>query len=183
LHLIVTAIVSIKMQPKKSAYTECPAAKALECVGEWWSILILRDAFQGFTRFDEFKNSLGIAPNILSRRLVHLTKSGLFERRLYSEKPPRHEYVLTARGRDFFPVVVAMFAWGNKHLAPKRKTLLLAERKTARPLDPIMVDAESLVPVTPETVALVAGPSASRGMRKRLATIRALRPDASVHQR
>jgi DNA-binding HxlR family transcriptional regulator len=171
------------MQPKKSAYTECPAAKALECVGEWWSILILRDAFQGFTRFDEFKNSLGIAPNILSRRLVHLTKSGLFERRLYSEKPPRHEYVLTARGRDFFPVVVAMFAWGNKHLAPKRKTLLLAERKTARPLDPIMVDAESLVPVTPETVALVAGPSASRGMRKRLATIRALRPDASVHQR
>jgi hypothetical protein len=75
-----------------------------------------------------------------------------------------------------------MFAWGNKHLAPKRKALLLAERKTARPLDPIMVDAESLVPITPETVALVAGPSASRGMRKRLATIRALRPDASVHQ-
>jgi DNA-binding HxlR family transcriptional regulator len=170
------------MQPKKSANTQCPAAQALECVGEWWSILILRDAFQGFTRFDEFRSSLGIAPNILSRRLAHLTKSGLFERRLYSEKPPRHEYVLTAKGRDFFPVVVAMFAWGNKHLAPKGKAVLLAERETARPLDPIIVDAESLVPITPQTVALVAGPSASRAMRKRLATIRALRPDASVHR-
>jgi DNA-binding HxlR family transcriptional regulator len=170
------------MQPRKSAYTECPAAQALECVGEWWSILILRDAFQGFRRFDEFRDSLGIAPNILSRRLAHLTKSGLFERHLYSEKPARYEYVLTAKGRDFFPVVVALFAWGNRHFAAKGKALLLAERETAQPLDPIMVDAQSLAPITPETVALVAGPFASRGMRKRLATIRALRPDASVHQ-
>jgi DNA-binding HxlR family transcriptional regulator len=169
------------MQPKESAYTECPTAQALECVGEWWSILILRDAFQGFTRFDEFRNSLGIAPNILSRRLAHLTRSGLFKRHLYSERPARYEYVLTAKGRDFFPVVVTLFAWGNRHLAPKRKALLLAERETMRPLDPIMVDAESLAPMTPETVALVAGPSASREMRKRLATIRALRPDASAH--
>ena len=181
--LILKVIADIKMQPRNSAYTECPAAQALECVGEWWSILILRDAFQGFTRFDEFRNSLGIAPNILSRRLAHLTKSGLFERRLYSEKPPRYEYVLTAKGRDFFPVVVAMFAWGNKHLAPKGKALLLAGRETGRLLDPIMVDAESFAPITPETIALVAGPSASRGMRKRLAAIRALRPDASIHQR
>ncbi|HKD25207.1 MAG TPA: helix-turn-helix domain-containing protein [Xanthobacteraceae bacterium] len=170
------------MQPRKSPNTECPAAQALECVGEWWSILILRDAFQGFTRFDEFKNNLGIAPNILSRRLAHLTQSGLFERRLYSERPPRHEYALTAKGRDFFPVVVAMFAWGNKHLAPEAKALVLAERETARPLDPIMVDAKSLAPITLDTVALVAGPSASGAMRKRLAAIRALRPDAAVHQ-
>jgi DNA-binding HxlR family transcriptional regulator len=170
------------MQPRKSANTECPAAQALECVGEWWSILILRDAFQGFTRFDEFTNSLGIAPNILSRRLAHLTQSGLFERRLYSERPPRHEYALTAKGRDLFPVVVAMFAWGNKHLAPEDKALVLTERETARPLDPIMVDAKSLAPITPDTVALVAGPAASGAMRKRLATMRALRPDTAVHQ-
>jgi DNA-binding HxlR family transcriptional regulator len=162
------------MQPKRIPHPECPAAQALQCVGEWWSILILRDAFQGFTRFDEFRNSLGIAPNILSRRLAHLTKSGLLERRLYSKKPPRYEYVLTAKGCDFFPVVVAMFAWGNRHLAAKGKALLLAERETARPLDPIMVDAESLAPITPETVAIVAGPSASRGMRKRLAMAKAL---------
>lgn len=165
------------MQPKKSATTECPAARALECVGEWWSILILRDAFQGFTRFDEFQRSLGIAPNILSRRLNHLTEAGMFERRLYVERPPRYEYLLTPKGRDFFPVVVAMFAWGNRHLAPEGKSLLLAERETARPLDPIMVDAASMAPISPASVVLIPGPKASPGMRKRLASTKALRPD------
>lgn len=168
------------MQPKKSARTECPAARTLECVGEWWSILILRDAFQGFTRFDEFQKSLGIAPNILSRRLAHLTKAGLFARRLYSERPPRYEYVLTAKGRDFFPVMVAMFAWGNKHLAPEGQALLLADRKTARALDPVMVDAGSKARITSTNVVLVAGPRASTGMRKRLASIRALRADVTA---
>ncbi|MBY6242919.1 helix-turn-helix domain-containing protein [Methylosinus sp. Sm6] len=166
------------MQPRKSAFSECPAARALECVGEWWSILILRDAFQGFTRFDEFRQSLGIAPNILSRRLAHLTEAGMFERRLYSEKPPRHEYVLTAKGRDFFPVVVALFAWGNTHLAPKGEALLLADRKTERPVDPIMVDAGSKARITSTNVVLIPGPRASRGMLKRLASIKALRPTA-----
>lgn len=170
------------MQPKKSVGTECPAARALECVGEWWSILILRDAFQGFTRFDEFRQSLGIAPNILSRRLAHLTDAGMFERRLYSERPPRYDYVLTDMGRDFFPVVVALFAWGDRHLAPKGKALLLAERETGRLLDPVMVDAESLEPVTPDTTALVAGPRASQAMRERLATIRARHPSFSAHR-
>lgn len=164
------------MQPKMLHRTECPAARTLETVGEWWSILILRDAFQGFTRFDEFRQSLGIAPNILSRRLAHLTEAGLFERRLYSEKPPRYEYVLTEKGRDFFPVVVAMFAWGNKHLAPEGKAVLLAERKTARPLDPVMVDAGSKARVDLANVMLVPGPRASAGMRRRLASIKALSP-------
>ncbi|NVO17486.1 MAG: helix-turn-helix transcriptional regulator [Rhodoplanes sp.] len=166
-------------QPKKQASPECPAARAIECVGEWWSILILRDAFQGFTRFDEFQKSLGIAPNMLSRRLAHLTEAGLFARRRYSERPPRHDYVLTEKGRDFFPVLVAMFAWGNKHLTPDGKRLLLADHDTARPLDPIVVDAASLMLLTPQNVALVPGPRASRKMRERLATIRALRPDPS----
>lgn len=170
------------MQPKARSITECPAARALECVGEWWSILILRDAFQGFTRFDEFKTSLGIAPNILSRRLAHLTEAGLFERRLYSEKPPRNEYVLTEKGRDFFPVVVALFAWGNRHLAPEGEAVLLAERDTVRPLEPLMVDAESFAPITTVNVALVAGPRASQAMRKRLNLIRALRPGSSPHE-
>jgi DNA-binding HxlR family transcriptional regulator len=170
------------MHPKKSIGTECPAARALECVGEWWSILILRDAFQGFTRFDEFRQSLGIAPNILSRRLAHLTDTGMFERRLYSEKPPRYEYVLTEKGRDFFPVVVSVFAWGNKHLAPEGKALLLADRKTKRPVDPIVVDAGSMAPITPTSVILMPGPRASRRMRKRLASLKALTVAAPVSE-
>ena len=78
-------------------------------------------------------------------------------------------------------MVVALFAWGNRHLTPKGKALLLAERETGRPVEPMMVDAESLEPIAPDTVALVAGPRASRGMRERLASIRALRPGFPDH--
>ncbi|MFO0994921.1 MAG: helix-turn-helix domain-containing protein [Hyphomicrobiales bacterium] len=163
------------MQPRSKPSAECPAARALECVGEWWSILILRDAFQGFTRFDEFKASLNIAPNILSRRLAHLTKTGIFQRRLYSAKPPRYEYVLTAKGWDFFPVVIALFAWGNRHLTPRGESLFLAQRKTGQRLEPIVVDAKTHEIIAPETTALMAGSRASKPMRERLTLVRALR--------
>jgi len=167
------------MQPKTSSGAECPAARALETVGEWWSILILRDAFQGMTRFDEFQESLGIAPNILSRRLTHLTASGMFVRRRYSERPPRYEYLLTDKGRDFFPVLVALFTWGNRHLAPNGKAILLANRQDIRPLEPIMVDAADRQPITPGNAVLVPGPHASRGMRRRLASLKAMNPAVS----
>ncbi len=167
------------MQPKLFSRTECPAARALETVGEWWSILILRDAFQGMTRFDEFQQSLGIAPNILSRRLAHLTAAGMFVRRRYNDRPPRDEYLLTPKGRDFFPVLVALFAWGNKHLAPKGEAILLAGRQEVRPLDPIMVDATDMHPITPANAVLVPGPRASREMRRRLASLKAMNPDIS----
>ncbi len=96
----------------------CPIARSLERVGEWWSILILRDAFLGLKRFDQFRKSLGIAPNILSRRLRALVEAGLLERSRYCEHPPRDEYRLTELGRDFRPVLVALLAWGKKHFAP-----------------------------------------------------------------
>ncbi len=87
------------MQRKSFGNMPCPIARSLERVGEWWSILILRDALHGFTRFDEFQKSLGIAPNMLTRRLNALVEAGLLERRRYSEHPPRDEYLPTARGR------------------------------------------------------------------------------------
>jgi DNA-binding HxlR family transcriptional regulator len=166
------------MHPKKSFGIECPVARTLECIGEWWSILILRDAFQGFTRFDDFQKSLRIAPNILSRRLLHLTEAGIFERRLYRERPPRCEYVLTARGRDLFPMVMAIFAWGNKHMAPRGETVLLAERETGRHLTPVVVDAELMMPLTLASVMLVAGPRATVKTHERLARVRSLRTNA-----
>src|SRR5262245_32666310 len=103
------------MQRKSFGRMPCPIARSLERVGEWWSMLILRDAFHGMTRFDEFQTSLGIAPNMLTRRLNALVEAGLLERRRYSERPPRDEYVLTERGRDFRPVLITLLAWGNKH--------------------------------------------------------------------
>jgi DNA-binding HxlR family transcriptional regulator len=163
------------MQPKTRSSAECPAARALECVGEWWSILILRDAFQGFTRFDEFKASLKIAPNILSRRLAHLTKTGIFERRRYSEKPARYEYVLTAKGWDFFPVVIALFAWGNRHLTPRGESLFLAQRQTGERLEPIIVDARTREIISPQTTSLAAGSRASKEMRDRITRVRTKR--------
>src|SRR5260370_36074851 len=115
------------MQRKSFGNMPCPIARSLERVGGWWSILILRDALHGFTRFDQFQKSLGIAPNMLARRLNALVESELLERRRYSEHPPRDEYVLPARGRDFRPVIVALLAWCHKHFAPEGATVRLVD--------------------------------------------------------
>src|SRR5262245_7016962 len=122
---------------------QCPIARTLERVGEWWSILILRDALHGLTRFDQFQTSLGIAPNMLVRRLNALVDAGMLERRLYSERPPRYEYVLTELGRDFRSVIVALYAWGNKHFAPEGASVLLVDSQTGKPADPVLVDRKS----------------------------------------
>jgi len=114
------------MERRSFSKMQCPIARSLERVGEWWSILIIRDALHGLTRFDQFQESLGIAPNMLTRRLGALVKAGLMERRRYSERPPRYEYVLMERGREFRSVIVAMYAWGNKHFAPEGASVLLA---------------------------------------------------------
>ena len=156
------------MQRTSFKHMECPAARALECVGEWWSIPILRDAFHGLSRFEEFRESLGIASNILTRRLKHLTENGLLERRQYNIRPPRYEYVLTAKGRDFFPVLIAMVGWGNKHLTPEGVSFQLANRQSGDLLEPILVDRSSLVPITPDNVILQAGPAASEKTRLRV---------------
>ena len=89
----------------------CPIARTLEVVGEWWTLLIVRDALDGARRFEEFRRS-GIADNILSARLELLVRVGILERQAYQEHPPRHEYLLTAKGRDLLPVLVALGVWG-----------------------------------------------------------------------
>src|SRR5487761_1706539 len=131
------------MQHKSFGTMQCPIARSLERVGEWWSILILRDAFQGLTRFDQFQRSLDIAPNMLTRRLNALVASGLLERRRYSARPPRDEYVLTARGRDFRPVLLALLTWGNKHFAPEGASVVVVDTETGQPVDAVLVDRAS----------------------------------------
>ena len=128
------------MQRKSFGTMSCPIARSLERVGEWWSILILRDAFRGLSRFDQFEASLGIAPNMLTKRLSALVESGLLEKRAYSEHPPRYEYVLTERGRDFRPVLWALLAWGNKHFAPEGPSVVVVDSKTGEVADPVLVD-------------------------------------------
>ena len=128
------------MRRKSFGNMQCPIARSLERVGEWWSILILRDAFHGLTRFDQFQESLGIAPNMLTRRLNSLVEAGLLERRRYSERPPRDEYVLTEAGRDFRPVLWALLAWGNKHFAPEGASVVVVDSQTGAEADPVLVD-------------------------------------------
>jgi DNA-binding HxlR family transcriptional regulator len=158
------------MQRKSLGQMVCPIARSLERVGEWWSILVLRDALHGLTRFDELQKSLGIAPNMLARRLNALVEAGLLERRRYNERPPRYEYVPTARGRDFRPILVALLAWGNKHFAPEGASVLLVNTKTGDAVEPILVDRASGCPIEEPEYAFAAGPAAGERTRRRYAT-------------
>jgi len=131
------------MEPKIPGNPQCPIARSLESVGEWWNILIIRDAVYGLKRFDEFQKSLDIAPNMLTRRLNSLVSDGILERRRYSEKPPRYEYLLTEKGRDFRPVLAMLLAWGNKHFAPEGASVQFADKETGAIADPVVVDRAS----------------------------------------
>jgi len=169
------------MQRKSFGNMQCPIARSLERVGEWWSILILRDAFYGLTRFDEFQKSLSIAPNMLTRRLNALVEEGLMERRQYCEKPPRHEYHLTERGRDFRPVMLALMAWGNKHYAPEGKAVVLVDADSGEQVEPVLYDSKHGKQITEDTHYVGRGPMASEALVKRIeraAELRAVKNSA-----
>lgn len=155
------------MRHKSFGNMQCPIARSLERVGEWWSILILRDAFLGLTRFDQFEESLGIAPNILTRRLKTLVEAGLLERRRYSARPPRDDYVLTQAGRDFRPVLWALLAWGNKHFAPEGASVVIVDSQTGEQADPVVVDRNSGRLLTEPAFRSAAGPAADARTRRR----------------
>jgi len=155
------------MQRKSFGTMPCPIARSLERVGEWWSILILRDAFQGLTRFDQFQQSLDIAPNILTRRLTALVAAGLLERRRYNARPPRFEYVLTERGRDFRPVLLSLLTWGNKHFAPEGPSVVVVDTETGNPVDAVLVDRASGAEIAGPRFRTVAGPAADERTRRR----------------
>lgn len=107
---------------------ECSVARTLELVGERWTFLILRDAFLGVRRFDDFQRSLGIARNVLHTRLQRLCEADLLERRRYQERPERFEYHLTPTGRDLWPALLALMEFGDKHLAPQGPPVVLTHR-------------------------------------------------------
>ena len=102
-------------------------------------MLILRDAGLGLTRFDQFRASLGIAPNILARRLKALTEAGLLEKVRYSARPPRDEYRITESGRDFLPVLHALGAWGRKHNGAGAVSQVV-DAETGAVVEPVVVD-------------------------------------------
>jgi DNA-binding HxlR family transcriptional regulator len=157
------------MHKTRFSTMDCPIARSLDRVGEWWSILILRDALGGMTRFEEFQKSLAIAPNMLTRRLAALVEAGLLERRRYSARPPRDEYVLTERGRDFRPVLISLLAFGNRHFAPEGQSVTIVDARSGAPAEPILVDRLTGRPLLSPEFELAAGPAATEATKARMA--------------
>ncbi|MFJ5161223.1 winged helix-turn-helix transcriptional regulator [Pantoea sp. NPDC088449] len=138
----------------------CPIARSLGRIGDGWSMLIMRDALAGFTRFDEFQKSSGVAPNILSRRLKELVEDGLLQKVCYSTSPARYEYHLTPAGRDFRSVILALAEWGSTHFSPEGRQIQLVETATQRPVKMQLVDSENGEPLTLDKYQMVPGPAA-----------------------
>ena len=145
-------------------YTDqnCSVARSLEIVGERWTLLIVRDAFLGVRRFDGFARKLGLASNILSRRLATLVDAGVLERRTYQERPPRDEYTLTERGLTLFPVIVALMAWGDDHFAPSGPPVSLRHRDCGGDLDAGARCARCSTPVGAREAEWWWGPGSNR---------------------
>lgn len=156
------------MKRKRLRNNECPVARCVDQIGDWWCILILRDAIEGTTRFEAFQKSLGIAPTILTRRLKGLVDDGLLCKHRYCDHPPRDEYLLTEKGRDFQPVLFALLAWGNKHFAPEGASVLIMEIETGEIADPVLVDRATGQEITDVAYQLVCGPAAGAALKARL---------------
>jgi DNA-binding HxlR family transcriptional regulator len=106
----------------------CSIARSLELIGERWTLLIIREAFLGTKRFDEFQRALGVARNVLQARLERLVDAGILDRVPYQERPVRHEYRLTEKGTELWPVLVALLKWGDRHAAPDGPPVVLTHR-------------------------------------------------------
>jgi DNA-binding HxlR family transcriptional regulator len=136
----------------------CSIARALELVGERWTLLIIRDAFLGRSRFEEFQASLGIARNVLAERLGRLVEEGILERRRYSERPPRDEYVLTEKGRDLRLALTGLRQWGDRYLS-EQPPRLLRRKSDGVPVVAALVPEGARDILAPDEVESVPGPA------------------------
>lgn len=124
------------MSPRKPMNDEyCPVARSVDLIGDRWSLLIVRNAFDGTSRFGDFQRGLGVARNILSDRLRKLVEAGILELQGASDGTAYQEYVLTTKGESLFPIVVALRQWGEQHLfEPGERHSLLVDNRTGKPV-------------------------------------------------
>jgi len=147
---------------------DCSVAQCLEVVGEWWSMLIVRDAFLGVTRFDEFQRRLGISRNILQQRLARLVDAGVLERVPYSDHPPRDDYRLTDKGRDLWPVLTTMRQWGDRHAAPSGPPVQVVHKACGSVSEAVLVCGSCGEVLDPRDVRAVPGPGRREVAAQRL---------------
>jgi DNA-binding HxlR family transcriptional regulator len=146
------------VERKSFADMHCSVAQCLEVIGEWWSMLIVRDAFLGIRRFDQFQERLGISRNILNQRLSFLVDAGVLEKVKYSEHPPRYEYRLTIKGRDLWPVLTAMRQWGDTYAAPDGPPLWIVHAACGKVSNAVMTCSSCGKALSPTDVRAVRGP-------------------------
>ncbi len=139
----------------------CSIARALEVVGERWSLLVIRDAFLGVRRFDDFQRDLGIARNVLQSRLERLVEEGILERRLYQERPPRYEYTLTGKGIDLWPVIFGLMKWGDRYAYPDGPPVVLEHRGCGGAVDGHRICIKCGCPLEARDVRPRPGPGAT----------------------
>jgi DNA-binding HxlR family transcriptional regulator len=116
------------MLPRTYDAQNCSIARALEVLGDRWTLLIIRDAFLGLRRFDDFQRDLDIARNVLTDRLGRLVDEGILEKRRYQQRPERFEYRLTDKGRGLWPITMALMHWGDRHYATDGPPRLVRHR-------------------------------------------------------
>jgi DNA-binding HxlR family transcriptional regulator len=151
--------------PKQSfADISCSIARTVGIVGERWTPLVLRDLFAGMTRFEDIRRDLGIASNVLAARLDDLERQGIVDRRQYQTMPVRHEYVLTEKGRDLYPVIATLLAWGDKWLsAPEGPPAVTVHTDCGRITTAKTVCAECGGELNADNVIHTPGPGAKTG--------------------
>jgi len=157
------------MRRTSFASMTCSVARSLELFGDWWTLLIIREAFFGSRKFGEFHEHLGIATNTLSDRLARLVEGGIF--RIGDQAPNGRvlEYRLTDKGKDLYPIIVAMMQWGDKHtVGPDGPPIRLVEKATGEEIAPIQIRSASGKALQPREVAVVEGPGASAEDKLRL---------------
>jgi DNA-binding HxlR family transcriptional regulator len=158
-------LFSVPMAPS----LECPIARALEVLGDGWSLLVIREAFFGVRRFADFEANLGISKNVLSQRLSSLVEHGVLARVDAGQHGTRYEYELTRMGKDLITVITALRQWGDRWLLGYGKeALLVLDRRTGRPIPRVRLLGEDGAPLRAQDIELRPGPGASEATRTRL---------------
>ena len=154
----------------------CSLSRTIAVIGDRWSLLILRDCFLRVRRFEDFQARLGITRHILADRLKKFVAYGVLKRVPYSERPKRHEYILTQRGLDLYPVIVSLVHWGDVHMSDERGRPVLHRHKTCgKFFDPVLTCSECGEPLHAKEVEVHLGPGADARETAALLGARALR--------
>jgi DNA-binding HxlR family transcriptional regulator len=134
----------------------CPIARTTDLMGDWWTPMVMREAFLGRRRFDEFQKALSMSRGVLAKRLLRLVDEGMLEKRAYEDRPPRFEYILTEKGRAFYSVLAAMWRFGEDWLWDEgdEPSLQLFDRETGDPVSPRVVNERTGVPIDVRQVQL-----------------------------